>query len=115
MSNIKKYIDSYINNAKDYGMSSIEDYKRVNRAHDKIVKAYLCLKQEGPDGILELIKLLDHENDSVRSWAATHCLFHNPEKAVPILENIAKSKGVIAFDAEMVLKEWRAGRLKGPA
>jgi hypothetical protein len=83
-----------------------------NRAYDKGRQALRELRIQPDRGQTALLGLLNHDDDSVRVWAATDLLSLNSELAIPVLERIAAGAGVVAFDALMVLKEWRAGRLK---
>ncbi len=83
-----------------------------NRAHDRLHRALKELRGQPDRGEAALLALAGHTDEAVRTWAATHLLRLRPDVATPVLERIAAGSGVIAFDALMVLKEWRAGRLK---
>jgi Domain of unknown function (DUF2019) len=83
-----------------------------NRAHDRLHRALRELRAEPDRGETTLLGMLRHADESVRVWAATHLLPLNPDAAIPALEGVARGPGFIAFEALMVLKEWRAGRLK---
>lgn len=61
-----------------------------------------------------LVSLLTHEDMWVRESAATHLLGVEEHVAIKVLEEVANSSGIVAFNAEMVLKEWRAGNLNIP-
>jgi hypothetical protein len=92
------------------------DPKETNRAADEIVEVVRLLREEQDQGRQFLTDLLGEENVSVRIWAATYLLPLDAEQAVFALEKAAKAdKTIIGFGAEMVLREWRAGRLKLPA
>jgi hypothetical protein len=61
-----------------------------------------------------LLALLDDPERGVRGWAGAHALEFAPEQAEAALSALAESSDLIAFDAEMTLQEWRAGRLRFP-
>ena len=90
------------------------DYKITNKNYYLLIEAYLIIKSYGEEGEKLLIDLFNDENDSVRCWAATHSLEINESKAIKILKKLKSGKGIIAFNAEMVLSEWKKGRLKLP-
>ncbi|MCL2360112.1 MAG: DUF2019 domain-containing protein [Candidatus Bathyarchaeota archaeon] len=79
-------------------------YKRIRSVYD-------LLKED--NRLHELLELLEHENPYVRSWAAGYTLQIDPAKSEQTLEEVANIKGrMVAFSAEMTLKEWRKGNLK---
>lgn len=111
MSELEKLIDIYMKNAVIHGEGTLEgNYKKTNKAHDKLINAYKKIK-EFDNKLNSLLPLLSNENISVRSWSATHLLPHSNE-AKDILKKISKEDGLLAFDAKMVLKEWENGNLK---
>jgi hypothetical protein len=59
-----------------------------------------------------LLHCLTDSNPSVVTAAAFYLLPEREAEAVEALKRVAKGKDLIAFGAEMVLKEWRGGRLK---
>lgn len=102
----------YESAAKEHGKATEEgNYKVANRAHDMVVAIRRELMDRGCERML--IRLLSSPNDWVKHWAATHLLQTNPEEAVPVLENLSNgNKGYLRLGSEVVLKEWRAGRLR---
>jgi hypothetical protein len=59
-----------------------------------------------------LMELLNHPNGWVRLDAATDLLPLRAELASAVLENLASgAQSLLEFIAEMVLREWQAGRL----
>lgn len=85
----------------------------ANRAHDLVTAIRHELKERGSEMIL--VPLLRSPEGRVRSWAATHLLEIAPDEAVPVLEDLANGeRGYLRLGSEMVLKEWRAGRLRLP-
>ena len=62
----------------------------------------------------QLGSLLDHENPSVRLWAALDTYRLDPKRSVEVLEAVAREPGLVGFSAEMTLRELRSGRLTPP-
>lgn len=55
--------------------------------------------------------LFTHPNQSVRIWAATHTLEVSPAESENVLEEEAAGSGIVAFNARMILDQWRQGML----
>jgi len=110
---LKKIIAEYRLCAKKHGEATMEgDYKLANENYDKLVKLLQKIRQFGNDGDIALLSLIEDENQSVRCWAATDSLKYDKRKAVKVLKKLSKEEGIIAFDAKMVLSEWKKGNLK---
>ena len=91
-------------------MRKARDFRGGNRFATEVEKVGKVMRND-PDGQRYLLVMLMHEDPYVRVWAAKDCLFFEPAKAVPILEELGKMDGVIALSANTTLEEWRAGRL----
>jgi len=76
------------------------------------MKTLAKIKQFPDRGERFLRSLLDHDNDSVKGWAATYLLPLNQETATPVLEKLMSAGGLESLSAKMVLKLWRAGTLE---
>ena len=89
------------------------DPKESNRQHDRLINAIRQIRGQSDQGKSFLSGLLEHENDSVRLWAACHLLTIDEKKAVESIKKIATkaSSWQLRTDAEMTLSEWKAGRL----
>ena len=88
------------------------DYKRGNKAFDRMLAAHAELQGYADRGELVLTELLNHPNAWVRLAAATHLLPLRAELASKVLEDLASGpRSKAEFNARMVLREWRAGRL----
>ena len=81
----------------------------VNSAHDKIIAAFKKLKKNNE--LSHLKELINHENKGVVLWASTHLLIVDENLALQNLEKILKEKEQYSFSAEMVIREWKSGRL----
>jgi hypothetical protein len=107
--------DRYIAEATEYGRcSEAADSNKVNAAYRRLKAALEGLRAGPAQGEPILAGLLAHPNPWVRLWAGTHLLPMRAELATSALEELASGPpGELRFDAKMVLREWRAGRLKG--
>jgi hypothetical protein len=105
--------DRYIAAAAEHGCCTESgDYKRGNAAFDRTIAALAELRGRADRGESVLIELLNHPNGWVRLGAATHLLPLQAELASTILESLASGpRSQLEFNARMVLREWRAGRL----
>ena len=104
--------EEYREAAERHGTNTISgDYKKTNKAYDDLVKVLHRMRQLDDRGESILLRAAQDHTNSVACWAATHLLPLSEQEAIKVLERIASGQGPIAFDAEMVLEEWRAGRL----
>ena len=83
----------------------------ANRNYDKLVKLLGQIREYGTEGDVALFSLTEDEDQSVRCWAATDSLKYDERRAKKVLKKLSKEKGIIAFDAKMVLNEWKKGHL----
>lgn len=106
--------DSFVEGARQHGQGIVEgDAPLANKAHKKIMLALKGIKETPDRGESFFLTLLENEDVSVVKWAALYLLPSRREEAERALQKIAESASpMIAFGAEMTLKEWRAGRLK---
>lgn len=113
---MKEPIARYVDAAEKHGKSTDRgDPRSANRAHAELRKALHELRAMPDRGEGALLDLTKHPSDSVRVWASTHLLPLAEAQALTTLERLANTAtGEVRFDAEVVLKEWRAGRLKVP-
>ena len=87
------------------------DFRTTNRNHDKLVALLPELRAIGDRGEEILRRLMTDPSDAVAGWAATHSLPIAEKDALSTLRAIARKGGIIGLDAEMVIKEWKGGRL----
>jgi hypothetical protein len=108
-----KIAKRYIAAASQHGAcSETGDYKVGNAAYDRMTKAQQDLKKLPDRGVAVLMKLIEHPNDWVKSAAGAHLLALREELACAVLERLAAgSSRHVAYDAKLVLREWRAGHL----
>jgi hypothetical protein len=111
MKDINTALTIFEDNAKMHELATDNgDYKLANKSYDKIKKVMLYLKKENKVDILELF--LEHDSLGVKSWAALYLLPFFEKRAIQVLKDIAKDKGIRGFAAETTLSEWRKGNLK---
>lgn len=98
--------------AKHGNATSTGDSQAANQHHDALMEALSALRERGSEGSDALLGLLADRDQSVRCWAATHCLLIDEARAKGVLKDLAAGPGIVAFDAQMVLSEWDKGRLR---
>lgn len=106
--------DRYATAAIEHGRCTIQGSScGANIAHARIIEALHELRTEPDRGKKALSELLDHPDESVTVWAATHLLPLSEKPACLVLERVASGPAnLVQFGAKMVLKEWSAGRLR---
>lgn len=103
-------LEKYVAAAIAHGIETEKgNHKEINKQYNKLNRVYRKMEQDKALGKDMTEKLLEHSSDFVRAWAATHALGLkvNVDKAVEVLEYIAKTKGLVRLDAEMTLQIWR--------
>ncbi len=113
---LSRLIRRYEVAASKHGRATLESRstREVNRQHDVVARVYRELRSRGQESQMALLDLLDSPDRGVQTWVAAHALEFAPERGEPILTQLAKRNDILGFDAEMTLKEWRAGRLRFP-
>ena len=82
--------------------------------HKTMADAWRCLCDRGPEGLEAFKSLLSDESRHVRCWVASQLLACGDTSGLHVLEADAAAGGVRGFSSEMVLTEWKAGRLRPP-
>jgi len=100
--------------ARHGGASRGGDHESANQQYE--IMANLCreFRARGRDAQVRLLDLLDNPDPYVRLWASSHSLEFAPDVAESVLERLSDSVGLVAFDAEMTLREGRKGTLRFP-
>lgn len=108
-----KLVNNFIQKTKLEGQyTQTGDYKEINKIYKEIIATIKKIYSIDPE-FDSLKYLFNHENDSVKKWAASVLLFSNEkEKASKVLKDMSKGKGLASFTAEMTLSEWKKGNLK---
>ena len=106
---VQLYVDAAQRHAH---LNTPRDVNSVNAAADQLAAIHREFRSRpNDDGVALLLPLLRHKTPNVRLWAAAHLLDSSPNEAVPMLEELATTRGV-SLEASTTLAEWRAGRLR---
>lgn len=93
--------------------SELGDSKNANKQYKKVHETYLFFKNKNRLDVL--LELLNHDNPYVRLGASTYTLQIDPQRAEKTLEELlGVRRGLLGFEAQMTLQEWRKGNLKFP-
>ena len=107
---VRNFVDVYTEAAIKHGEATKDGNSTVaNNCYDELIRARDKLLDFGLDGERTLLSLLTHTNESVRLWAATHCLNLDEEKSLKVLSELSASNSIFGFNASMVIEE----RVKG--
>ena len=111
---MKNDIEQYVANAAEHGRwTETGNSKKGNAAFDRMEAALTRLRQRRDKGESILTELLGHPDGWVKLEAATHLLPLRPDRACTTLEELSSGpQSYLEFNAKMVLREWRSGRLK---
>ncbi|NVJ27398.1 MULTISPECIES: DUF2019 domain-containing protein [Myxococcus] len=85
------------------------DAKTGNKHARKYGAAVDKLLAHGNAGRDALLVLLTHERMDVRVTAAAHLLRYRTAEAKAVLDEAAKGKGLVPFEAQQVLQQWEEG------
>ncbi|WP_171808779.1 DUF2019 domain-containing protein [Corallococcus exiguus] len=85
------------------------DANAANKHADESIAAFRMLKTHGDVGRDALATLFTHPRMDVRTAAAALLLRYRTAEAKAVLEEAAKGKGLIPFEAREALKRWKEG------
>lgn len=85
------------------------DARTGNRYARKYIAVFKKLREHGEAGLDALSSLFTHSRMDVRVKAAIYLLSERPEQARPVLEDAARSEGMVPFEAAQALKYWNEG------
>ncbi|HEY1425366.1 MAG TPA: hypothetical protein VGF50_01725 [Caulobacteraceae bacterium] len=102
----------FVEAARLHGRLTNENPGANHAAYDKVVASRKELRALPDQGQFFLVACLADSDPSVVAWAAFYLLPTRTAEAVAALTRVATGQDLVAFDAEMTLEEWRAGRLK---
>jgi hypothetical protein len=85
------------------------DARTGNKHARRYIAAFKKLREHGEAGRDALTTLFTHPRMDVRVKAAIYLLSDRPEVARPVLEEAAKSEGMIPFEASQALTYWSEG------
>jgi hypothetical protein len=85
------------------------DAQAANKHVDKYLAVFDKLRAHGDAGRDALAALLSHPRMDIRVTAAAFLLRHRTAEAKAVLEDAAKGKGMVPFEAQQALKRWEEG------
>lgn len=85
--------------------------RRWNKHVHRMQRAQLELRKS-VEGRATITAMMAYPVQTVARWSAAHALFWSESEARVFLETLASSGGAGSFEAEMVLREFNAGRLR---
>ena len=111
--NIKK-IQKLVSEFADFVIKQQEcidngDWKLGNTYAKKYIKCYKDINKIGNVAKEEMLTLLKHKNDVVRTMAATFLLKYSTEESLRVLKEISKKPGMVGFGARESIKRWEEG------
>ncbi|MBK9260062.1 MAG: DUF2019 domain-containing protein [Polyangiaceae bacterium] len=111
---MNEMLNAYREAAIKHRVASYEGNHRIaNQAYARIHAIFRQIRDRDADDQRRFMQLLEDDDMRVRGWVAAHALELDPERAIRILESIAIGPSSLEeFAAKMVLREWRAGRLR---
>lgn len=88
------------------------DTRKANRLYDRGAALFEEMQKDlRPEVVSAFLSLLDEPDPRVRSSVASMALLIDPERAVPVLEELARQVGGggASTNAEYMLRKWRSG------
>lgn len=109
--NLTEAFEAFKKNAIEHGLCTMSgESKRGNKCYKNIMDSirYITVNKQYA-GFKTMLKDI---NPSLRIWAAYALLHVDTKEAVKTLKAIAKSEeGIMAFNAEMTLEEFKNGNI----
>jgi|SRR5580704_16181955 hypothetical protein len=91
------------------------DPNRANSLYKLMLKIYREIKRRGGEAQRQMLPLLENENAHIRVAVASLALEFDPQAAEPVLRKIGQDEhNFLGFTADMVLKQWKEGKLHSP-
>jgi hypothetical protein len=110
---MNKIIENYVDLAIEHGKCTLDgNSKNGNQVHKKMMK--LINEIERSDKIIkrEFVELLQHENDSVKSWTAVTLLKTFENESISALSLVSKNSSIIGFTAQTTIDSWKKGLIQ---
>ncbi|AWW32640.1 hypothetical protein DN752_22205 [Echinicola strongylocentroti] len=102
---IKRFIDTIVEREKYVNVNP----KRANKLFDEIHSIFKELRKKKQ--LKRLEPLMEHNNNSVVNFAAKYYLIVDEKKAINKLKELAKSGGMIAFEINILIDQWKKGEV----
>ena len=110
---LRKWADAYqveLEAMDSISLASDARARQWNKHVHRMQRAQLELRKT-TEGRSAIAAMIAHPMPTVAQWSAAHSLFWAETEARAYLETLARSDGVGSLEAEMVLREFDAGRL----
>jgi hypothetical protein len=109
---ISSLVEEFVDAVTKHGAAAdAADYKTTNKQYKRYDSLRKRLEKKGEAGRHAIHALLEHSNPWVRLVAASIYLKYHEAEATKMIEALTREKSIVGFNAKMVLREWRAGRL----
>lgn len=111
---LRKWTNAYLvelETMDSISLASDARARQCNKHVHRMQRAQLELRKTA-EGRAAITAMIAHPIPTVAQWSAAHSLFWAEIEARAYLETLARSDGVGGFEAETVLREFDAGRLK---
>ena len=113
MQNISDVVEVFVEASIKYGLAQEEgNSNMMNKQSRIIIRLRKELKKNSESGLKQLKPLLAHENDYVKLTVASSLIPLIPKEAENTLKELAMKRGLLGFEAQMTLQEWKKGNLK---
>lgn len=110
MSEINGLVDEYVKLIQEHAQYKEKgDYKRANSLHARISKISKKLLSLNDYGQKALSELLDHNNRSVRAWAAADYYIVDQTRSKSVLRKLEEEGGLIGLEAGLLLRAKERG------
>jgi uncharacterized protein YwqG len=107
---LEKLVEEFaLNVAAQTDASWKGDSRTGNKHARRYIAAFEKLREHGDAGRERLATLFTHPRMDVRVSAAAYLLRYRTAEARTVLEEAAKGKGLVPFEASLVLKNWENG------
>ena len=103
-------IDRFVRAAEQHNIAiEAMDAAAANRQAAILSGLFTSIRATGISGETAFQQLLEHTSPPVAGMAAVYLLSRRPELALPVLERLALSPGMLGFRAKAALDRWRQG------
>lgn len=111
MADINSMRAEYLASALEWGRYQAQrNFRAGNNAATKLEKLGKLLR-ENPTGQEWILRLMNHESDFVKVWAAKDGLKCAPDQALEVLKCIGSQPGLLGTSARTVISGWESGAL----
>ncbi len=106
---LEHYVEAAIEHCRGTETGDSDAANAAYERHGELLARFFPVERRG-----QLVPLLEHDNPSVRLFAAVDTYQLDPKRSAQVLETVAREPGLVGFSAEMTLRELKSGRLAPP-